>query len=343
MRYLSLARALTAIAIGLLLGFPALAIDPIPAEGGWSGFVLPGVGYMDLKSNTVSGNSIIDVEHKTVDSIFDSPKSESDFHAVFSGEVKYTLGGRGTQFFLGSSIEDLVTLDFSQGLGMRQDIGGAGTLELAVLFTGLPAEIWEDPYVEGEPRNKTDRDSQGARFRWDRIFGSDFEAELVYRDVDVDTERSGEFLGLSQPDRDLLRRDADFMRLGLIWRRKLSDSTILSPEVRYLNNDADGDAESYDGYGLQVAWAYLGNPLTVVGTVGYTSKSYDQANPIYGRKRDSDTWALSGTVSYRLPTASQRWSVTGIATYADEDSDIDFHDNTVLSIIGGVQYRFGGK
>lgn len=343
MRHQNVARALASIAIGLLSGSPVLAIDPIPAEGGWSGFVLPGVGYMDIKSNTLGGNSLIDVERDTISSVFSKPKSESDFHAIASGEVKYTLGGRGTQFYLGGTIEDIVTLDFAQGIGMRQDIGNAGTVELGVLFSGIPPEVWEDPYVEDEPRQATDRDSTGARFRWDRIFGSDFEFEVVYRDVEIDTERSGEFLDLSESDRDLLRRDAELTRLGLTWRRKLSDTTILSPQVRYIQNDADGDAESYDGYGLQVSWAYLGNPLTVVGTVGYTSKSFDEANPIYGRKRDSDTWFLSGTVFYQLPTESKRWSLAGIATYGDEDSDIDFHDNTVFSVITGVQYRFGGK
>lgn len=324
----------------LLAGAPAFAIDPIPSEGGWSGFVLPGVGYMDVKSNTLAGNSLIDVERDTIDSVFAKPKSESDFHAIASGEVKYTLGGRGTQFFLGGGIEDIVTLDLAQGLGLRQDIGETGTVELAVLFSGIPAEVWEDPYVEGAPRRETDRDSTGARFRWDRIFGSDFEFEVVYRDVEIDTERSGEFLDLSEAERNLLRRDAQLTRLGLTWRRKLSDTTVLRPEIRFTQNDADGDAESYDAFALQVAWAYVGDPVRIVGTVGYTAKSYDEPNPIYVSKRDSDIWFLSGAVFYKLPTASKRWSLAGLVTYGDEDSDIDFHDNTVFSAVAGVEYRF---
>jgi len=328
--------------LSLLAAMPALAIDKIPAEGGWSGFVLPGVGYMDVKSNTLAGNSVIDVERKTIGSVNASPKSEDAFHAMFSGEVKYTLAGRGTQFFAGSSLEDVVTLDLAQALGIRQDIGDGGTVELAALLTSIPADVWEDPYVEGEPRVDTERDSNGARFRWDRIFGSDFEFEATYRKIDVGTERSGEFLGLSDADRDLLRRDADRTTLGLTWRRKLSDTTIVSPQFRYTQNDADGDAESYDGYALQVTWAYVGQVITVVGNVGYTGKSYDKANPIYNRKRDSDMGFASGAVFYKLPTASKRWSGVGIVSYGDEDSDINFHDNTVFSVIGGVQYRFGG-
>jgi len=328
--------------LGMLASMPALAIDKIPAEGGFSGFVLPGVGYMDIKSNTLVGNSLIDVERKTIGSVNASPKSEDAFHVMFSGEVKYTLAGRGTQFFLGGSLEDVVTLDLAQAVGIRQDIGDGGIVELAALLTSIPADVWEDPYVEGEPRVDTERDSNGARFRWDRIFGSDFEFEASFRQIDVGTERSGEFLGLSDADRDLLRRDADRTTLGLTWRRKLSDTTILSPQIRYIQNDADGAAETFDGYGLQVTWAYVGDVMSVIGNLGYTSKSYDEANPIYDRKRDSDTVFISGTVFYKLPTESKRWAGVGTVSYGEEDSDINFHDNTVFSVIGGVQYRFGG-
>lgn len=336
----SLCRVVAASLAGLV-GAPALAIDRIPEQAGWSGFVLPGVGYMDLKSNTVAGNSFIDVGIETISSLDDSPASSSDLHAILTGEVRYTLSGGQTQFFLGSSIEDLVTLDLSQGLGVRRNIGQAGVVEVTALNSGVVGEVWQDPYVIGESRVDTDRESSGVRFRWDRIFGSEFEFEAAFRNVDVQDERSGEFLGLGPEDRDLLRRDADFTRFGLTWRHRLSGSTTFSPEIRFLKNDADGNAESYDGYAVHVTWIYVASPFTVVGTVGYTDKSFDAANPIYDRKRDSTTGLASATVSYRLPTASQRWSVAGILTYADEDSDINFHDTTVLSVIGAVQYRFG--
>ena len=47
--------AFAAIAVFFLLGATwASALDPIPQESGFSGFVRPGVGYLKYKSNMVA-------------------------------------------------------------------------------------------------------------------------------------------------------------------------------------------------------------------------------------------------------------------------------------------------
>ena len=38
----------------LLAANPAAALDPIPTESGFSGFIRPGVGYLNYKSNMVA-------------------------------------------------------------------------------------------------------------------------------------------------------------------------------------------------------------------------------------------------------------------------------------------------
>ncbi len=59
------------------------AIEPIPEETGWSGFVLFGAGFTDLSSNTVVGNDVIDVGDDTITSIFQSPQSDDTVHPIF--------------------------------------------------------------------------------------------------------------------------------------------------------------------------------------------------------------------------------------------------------------------
>ena len=52
------------ILIVLLVGIWATtvyAIEPIPEESGFSGFVNLGVVYLDVESNTIAGNSLGDV------------------------------------------------------------------------------------------------------------------------------------------------------------------------------------------------------------------------------------------------------------------------------------------
>jgi hypothetical protein len=154
----------------------AAAIEPIPQTPGWRGFVVMGGGYMDLKSNTVAGNNLIDIGQPVIDSVAQRPRSDDTFHPVITGEINYTFGG-GWQAFFGTSLEDAVTLDGVTQLGARKDLGSdGGVLQGGFLFSGIPTQVWEDPYAEGVRRRETDRDSTGVRLEWDRILGSAFES-----------------------------------------------------------------------------------------------------------------------------------------------------------------------
>jgi hypothetical protein len=330
------------LALLALLAAPlAGAIEPIPSQPGFSGFVLPTVGYLDLRSNSVAGNSFIEVSRDTIDSIFERPGSESDLYGALAGELRYTFEGGRTQLYIGTSLEDLLTLDLAQSFGVRHDVGSAGIVEAGVLYSGIPSEVWEDPYVEGEPRVETDRNVAGLRVRWDRIAGTGLEVDVAWRDIDIDTERSGEWLDLPEAERDLLRRDADRLTLGVQWRARPAPQVVLSPEVRYSSQDAEGAAKSFDAWTLQLSGAWLSQPLSIVGNLAWSTQNYDAVNPIYGRRQNSEGFLVNVTGLYRLPVASGRWAAVLAVSYGEETSDIDFHDAEVFAVTVGVQYRFG--
>ncbi len=316
------------------------AIEPFPNEDGWSGFGIFGLGYMDAKSNLIAGNTLIDIGTDPVATVNDSPRSEDDAFPFLTGEIRYTWAEPGTQVFLGSTIEDIVTLDFAQQLGVRKATENMGTFQLGLLFSGVPAEVWEDPYVEGISRNETDRDSNGFRFQWDRIGGSELELQITVRDIDIDVERSGEFLALTDAERQLLERDGDQIRTQVNYRF-MNGPHLLQPELGYLDNDRDGGAMAADGLYGGVLYAYFGQPATFVASATFGQQDYDEPNPVYGRRLDSDYYAFSGTLLYTLPTASKRWQAVGVLTYAEDDSDVNFHDFEVFSVNLGVRYLFG--
>ena len=175
---LSLSRVSLSIAALSAIASPAaLAIEPIPETPGWRGFVVVGGGYVDLKSNTVAGNNLIDIGQPVIDSVTQRPRSDDTFHPVVTGEINYTFSG-GWQAFFGTSLEDAVTLDGVTQLGARKDLGSAGILQGGFLFSGIPTQVWEDPYAEGVRREETDRDSTGVRLEWDRILGSAFDVMI---------------------------------------------------------------------------------------------------------------------------------------------------------------------
>jgi hypothetical protein len=332
------------LALGASLIAPlASSIEPIPETPGWRGFVVVGAGYTDVKSNLVPGNDLIDVGRDTIVSINDTAQSDDATHPIVGGEVNYTFGNQW-QVFLGTSLEDAVTLDGVAQFGVRKGLGGAGILQGGFLFSGLPNEVWEDPYAEGVQRESTDRDSSGLRLQWDRILGSAFEFTVSYRDIEVDTERSGQGVTSVLCDaacQDLLRRDGDQVSLDLSYRFRPGPHHLLRPMVRYTSHELDGNAMSGDAYRLQLSYVYVGGAYTLVGNIAMGGRDHDEANPLYGIKTDSDRPAVDATLFYRLPSASGRWQIVGNVLWGDDDSDVDFHDTEVFQISLGAMYRFG--
>ena len=275
------------------------------------------------------------------------PQSDDTVYPVITGEVNYTFGN-GWQAFFGTSLEDAVTLDGVTQLGARKDLGTTGILQGGLLFSGIPTQVWEDPYAEGVRRKETDRDSSGLRLQWDRVLGSAFELTFSYRDISIDTERSGEgvvSVGCDAACQELLLRDGDQYQFDAAYLFKLGEGRrhLLRPLVRYTVDDRDGDAISSDSYRLQLSYVFIGQGYTVASNVAYFSSTQDARNPIFGVKTDSDLFAVDTTVFYRLPIASGRWQAVGTVLWGEEDNDVRFHNNEVFSISLGAMYRFGAR
>jgi hypothetical protein len=325
----------------------AVAIEPIPSTPGWRGFVVLGGGYTDLESNTVAGNNLIDIGQPTIDSVAQRPQSDDTFHPVITGEINYTFGN-GWQAFFGTSLEDAVTLDGVTQLGARKDLGSAGIVQGGFLFSGVPTQVWEDPYAEGVRRKETDRDSTGLRLQWDRVLGSAFELTFSYRDISIDTERSGEGVMSVACDaacRELLVRDGDQYNFDVSYLFRLGQGQrhLVRPMVRYTIDDRDGEAISGDAYRLQLSYVFLGQGYTVASNLAFGSSSQDARNPIFDVRTDSDGVALDTTLFYRLPIEGGRWQAVGSVLWGESDSDVAFHDNEVFMVSAGVMYRFGAR
>lgn len=331
-----------AIIGALTLAGPGFAADDrVRDEPGFHGNVIFGGGYIDLESNFLAGNKLIDAGSRTISSVDQSPPSNDTVYPFVSGELNYTFGDRWEAFF-GGSIEDYLTLDLATRLGLRKQFEGVGVTGLSLLFSGLPADVWEDPYLVGSPRRETDRDSTGFRFDWWRILGSGFFFQYSMREIDLDTELSGTdpALGLTADEIALLRRDGDNSRMTLGYRWQ-NGRSVWQPEISVGEDDRDGDAVSSDLTSAKLSYSYFADSWTVVGSGAVFQRDYDTANPIYGRKIDDDGYALSVTVFRQLATGDGNWQVFGSLAYADSDSDVDFHDTSATAASIGVAYFFG--
>jgi hypothetical protein len=331
-------------AIGLLAGADlCLALDPIPQQSGFSGYIQPGLGYLNMKSNMVAKVASFDLSDKRISDLDEEPDSESTGIVTVPFKLAYTFASTRTEVFLGTEVGDLLTFDISQQLGVKQGIGSLGVFQAGLLFSGA-TRVWKDPYVTGQNRDDTSRQNVGGQLVWDKIFGSNLELEYSVRKVDIGSEKSGEFLGLTNSEQDRLDRNGTVHRASAGYGFKFGNHK-LTPQIALFYEDLDGEAMANNGADLQLTYLYDGDPITLVlnGYVGQAD--YDKSNPIYDKTREDDRYGASATVYYKNPwgwtlfgSEPMRFFVTG--AYYAVDSNIDFYNQEAILGMGGIAFRW---
>ncbi len=322
------------------VAFETHAKEPIPEESGFSGFINLGAGGMKVKNNMIAGNIFSDISKKRITSLTSSPDSEELAGPLINGEVTYTFADSRTQIFVGNGVEDLLRYDFNAGAGVRQEIGSFGTMSLSYIFTPISGEVWADPYIVNQNRTETDVDADGVRFEWEKVLGTEIYLQYTYREMTIDDEQSGTFLGLNLAERESLRRDSDYHNVQLGYNIKLNDNHYLIPSGRYVKNDAEGSAMKYDRYIARLTHQYRGERFNFITDIECGVQNFDTTNPIYGETQDDGILGAFFTTIYKNPWGWNNWNVLGSVGYFESDSNIDFYDSEITFISLSALYRF---
>lgn len=335
--------------IALLVSLMALnsavqAIEPIPAETGWSGFVTLGVSAMDAKSNMVAGVDRygVDIGKSTIGSLSSEPESDSQGLPQANLNIKYTFASQ-TQLFIGNSLEDIVQMDTASVAGVRQQFADKSILEFSFVSTPTfaPIQVWADPYVVGTSRVETDRTARGVRLEYDKMFGTGFGIQYTSREVEIESELSGTTqLGLTAAQAQLLNRNGDVTRLVGYYRWPRMGRNEFEVRLGRRVYDLDGKAMSGDENEVQFTYAYLGERFMFGGNVFFWKGEADAVNPVFGVTREDDTTGVALFLFDRGLFSSKHWWGQASAVRVDQDSNIDFYkaSSTILSL--GAQYRF---
>ncbi len=331
----------------LILGAAAAqALEPIPQDSGFSGFIRPGAGYVSVKSNMVASFLGGDLSEKRAGSLFDSPGSKSSPLALIPFSLKYTFASTRTQFFIGTELTDLIRFDYSQQAGIKQEIGKLGIIQGGYLFNIISTTVWQDPYVAGyRDRIETNRRTNGVRLVWDRLFDSQLQLQYTYRKIDLGKERSGEFLGLNSAQRHLLDRNGNRHVGEILYRFDITPKHMWTPAFRYTRSDLNGAAMAGYAYTFQLNYVYSGDPFTVTANAFFGFEDYDERNPIYNISQTDDHIGLQASIYYKNPWGWRIFSSNPINFYVsgafvDIDANIDFYDQQAIVATGGVLFRW---
>ena len=343
MRTKSLIGKLILACVLSIWGSAAFAIEPIPQESGLSGFMNIGGVYLDVESNMIAGNSLGDVGKKVINSIYDSPDSESDVLPLFNFEVGYTFADTRTQLYAGNALEDFLRFEFTTRAGVRQEMADSSVVEASFIFSTIPTEVWEDPYMANQSRRETDRSAQGLRLTWGNILDANLDVRYTWRKIEIDDERSGTLggLGLTPAQRALLDREGNHHRVELLYKWDFGDKQYLVPSLEYHKFDLDGDAMANDRYGVQLTYGYEGDQFSLVANGSYTYADYDATNPIYNKEREDDIYGGSLTGFWHRPFGMPKgWSLVASVLGYKADANIDFYDTDVVGTSLSVFYSF---
>jgi len=322
----------------------AYAIDPIPEEAGWSGLLRLGAGGLQAKTNMVSGVDRygIEIGNSKLDSLNDSPDSESMFIPQLNLNLKYTFSTQ-TQLFTGNSLEDIVQLDTVSIFGVRQQFSDRSILEVSAVASPSfgPTQVWADPYVVGEKRKDTDRTSNGLRLEYDKILGSGFGLRYTHRETEIDKERSGTTqLGLSAADAALLDREGTTEQILGSYRFKPVGRNVYDLRLGLSADDIDGEAMSGDATEVNFTYAYLGDRYTMAVNAFIISKEYDASNPVFDKTRDDDTLGVAFFIFDKQMFDNKDWWGQASVVWVEQDSNIDFYDQSSAALVLGVQRNF---
>ena len=115
---------------------------------------------------------------------------------------------------------------------------------------------------------------------------------------------------------------------------------MLQPAFTYIHHDADGDAESYNSYGLDLSWFKFIQRHRIALTAGYAAKDFDAASTTFGKTRNDGTLSFFTAYEYKNVFDWQNWSFISLAGYSSTSSNITFYDEKEFLLSTGLSYSF---
>ena len=320
----------------------AIAQEPLPAESGFS-------GYIEILGAFISTNSQLntDSDNKQTDSLDSSGERVNNIRPVPLGLIRYTFAEIRTQLYMGVLPENVAQGLFFVEAGVRHILqNGTGLRTSVIPLTPIEAETWEDPFVVGQNRKRTDIESWGFKLAAETILGSGLTLRYGWVKQELDDERSGDFL-ISQPgssltldDLDDLDRDAHFHRLTGEYAIPILPRLRLTPILRYTRSQADGDANSYHSLSPEISFMYFGQQLQASVNLSVLGERYDSRNPVFDKTRRDIRPRIFSILGYKDPFGFKNFRVDWFNAYSYGNSNIDFYDASTFISALGIGYSF---
>ena len=318
------------------------AQQPQPPASGFSGYVEIIGAYIstDSQLNTDSDN-------RKTDSLNQSGKRTGKFRPLPLGLVRYTFAEHPTQLFLGVLPENVAQGQFQLEAGARCTLKNGTGLSASIMpTTPFAQETWQDPFVVGQNRKRTDISTYGANLAAENILGSRLTLKYGWSRQTIDDEKSGEFLA-SQPgialtaqDLDDLERDAYFHRITVEYSKHITPRIWVKPILKYTRCDAKGSANSYHGLTPQLSFLYLDRQFQANVNVSATVDWYADTQPVFDKTRRDHNLGLFAILGYKKPFGLKNFRIDWFNAFFKTTSNLNFYESFNVITALGLGYHF---
>ncbi len=315
---------LTIILTAIALTVPdAYARDRKEGATGFSGRVQAGVGYV-----TSTDQLDTDADERLDDLNANADRFDSVLPlALFN--LRYTFAS-GRQMYFGTRRESGGPPGLALGAVLPFDDGS----ELDVSVFGKPfGEVWKDPYLLGERRADTRKNTYGANIEYGDILGTPAKVSYSVANVDVDDDEIGDRF-------DALERDGWLHEAQMEYAFPVGKGMSIVPSLGFSVGDLDGNANSYKGYEFKLGLRKFSRSYFFNLSASIGLDDYDRTHPLFEKKRDDTNYSAFGVFTLSDLLGKEYLFLNLIAGYKYRDSDIGFLEaNTFL---GGLTlgYKF---
>ncbi len=269
----------------------------------------------------------------------DNFSTESNKNISNLGSAKSeTEGIPSVNFYYGYDLNESINIYATSEMG-DLNIGSSFETDYGFFDIGLKGntgEEWENPFLTGVNREKTDTKEFGAYIGYGFSLSEDSESMIRYEFSKKSYDEDGVIKDL--------KRDGNRHVLALenMYNINLFDKeSALISNLFYEKYDADGKSSSYNEYGLElgVSSQIMENTNLFLLT-NYGKKDYHKFNSEVNKKVDVDIYGITAGIRVDKPFDYENTYVSFTTGFEKEKANVDFYDKENSFGLVSVGYKF---
>ena len=292
----------------VIIFFPvATGQDLIPDKKGFSGYILPELGYSNSANNLSSTYMGIKLGNKEISSLSDKPVEVWSPHVTFPFQLSYTLREGKTNIFVGNSKEDLFRSDRTNQLAIRQRFKANGIIQLGFCIENLAFKTWQNPFLINQNRSETSLLIPGICLEWLQIKGTGARISYSYKKNIIGDERSGNQLDLPIQLEGQLDRNGNIHEFEFSYDHALNENNTIRPLLVYTKADLNGYAVSFQKYLMGLCYTYSQKEYSFHVRGTYFYKEYQEDSYIFNEKGLGNGFNANFRLMYTNPWEIKLW------------------------------------